>query len=181
MTVLCTISLFAQNYSKGDSQINLGIGFSGYYGTSSIYSTKIPPIELQYENFISDKISIGGFVGYSSSTYEINYASYPGNYKSTGSTNYLMFGGMGNYHFIDQDKFNAYAGAKLGYINVSSNDDSTYANEYFSQDYSGSLDTSGLLFGAHLGGRYFVSENIALNAELGYGIALIKVGVSFNF
>ena len=168
LMVLTTSVFYAQNFSEGSSVVNLGIGFASYVGSGTGYKTTVPPVEAQYEYFVTDQISVGGFIGYTSSEFTVlNDVKY--------SYSYLMFGGLGNYHFYDKDKFDAYAGLKIGYNNVSAKlkgiEDSqlTFAT-----------DASGILYGAQIGGRYFFTDNIAGHLELGYGISAVKVGVSIK-
>ncbi len=161
----------AQNFSEGDSAINFGLGIGGYYATGTGYSTTIPPLEIQYEKFIKDNISVGGFLGYQSASYKYTY--WDETYKWTYS--YTFIGGFGNYHFYDQDKLEAYAGVRLGYLIFNE----TASSSVSGLDYSAS-DGSGLVFGAHAGGRYFFNEKFAVNAEVGYGISLLKVGITYK-
>ncbi len=87
-----------------------------------------------------------------------------------------MFGALGNYHFYDNDKFDAYGGLRLGY------DHGSVKSVGVSDDYISVIEGSGssVLFGAQIGGRYFFTETIAGHLELGYGISAVKVGVTFK-
>lgn len=71
----------------------------------------LPPISLSYEKAVTDKISVGGIVGYSSSQY--NYGFGGSSYKWKYS--YLFIGLRGNYNFATTEKFDPYAGLTLGY------------------------------------------------------------------
>ncbi len=172
LMVLSTSVFYAQNFSEGSSAVNVGIGFASYVGTGTGYSTTIPPIEGQYEYFVTDQISVGGFFGYTAAEYRA--VDWTGNDKYKYS--YMIFGALGNYHFYDNDKFDAYGGLKLGYNNVSSK----YTGVDQSGVYLSETSSSGMLFGAQIGGRYFFTENIAGHLELGYGISAVKVGVTFK-
>lgn len=166
----------AQQLNEENSMINIGVGLSSYFASGTGYSTTLPPVEGSYEYMITENISIGGFVGVFSSEYGTNFDLA---YNFSSKFSYIHAGGLGNYHFVNDDKFNAYVGARLGYVNVSTSSDS---NDNELDDLLNDLDytASGLLYGIQLGGRYFISEKIAINAELGYGISVLKVGVTFK-
>ena len=91
-------------------------------------------------------------------------------------TSYWSSGILGNYHLVNNNQFNAYIGLKLGYtISNNSGYGSTTLLNYL-EGFS-----SGFLFGAQVGGRYFFSEHIAVNVELGYGVAIASGGLTFVF
>jgi len=165
MLFVGTSNLFAQ-IEKNQSILNLGLGVNSFYVSSSGFNTTLPPIEGSFEYMTSDVISVGGFIGAYQSEFDYGFGS-------TTKFNYLSIGGLSNYHFVNDEKFNAYAGIRLGYLGFNAN----YEDDFFS-----SLDfkASGVLFGIQLGARYFFSQTIAANAEIGYGIALLNIGVSFK-
>ncbi|MDP2364427.1 MAG: hypothetical protein Q8M94_11750, partial [Ignavibacteria bacterium] len=84
LSVVLLISLFAtvssaQVYKKGVNNLNAGIsigGFAGGYGTSDF-----PPISLGLQFGIHEKISVGGIVGYSSSSYDYGYNDWSWTYR----------------------------------------------------------------------------------------------------
>ena len=152
---------FSQVYQKGDKLLNAGIGLGTYgYGGLGFGGS--------LEFGVTDAISVGPLVGYSSTSE--GYLGL-GNYKF--ST--LTIGARGSYHLsdllkINSDKIDLYAGLGLGYHNFHSN----YSG------YSGSYG-SGITFLAHLGGRYYLSDNIGIFAELGSGFSTLHAGVAFKF
>lgn len=166
----------AQQLSEGNSMINLGIGLGSNFASGTGYNTTIPPIEGTYEYMITENISVGVFAGAYGSEYETNFDLA---YNFSSKFSYVHGGALGNYHFVNDDKFNAYAGIKLGYVSVSTSTDSNddYLNELLKTlDYT----DSGIIYGVQLGGRYFISEKFAINAELGYGVSTLKIGVTFK-
>lgn len=165
--LLVTILSNAQNFSQGNSSFNIGLGLGSVLNESG-YKTTFPPLEAQYEYFINDNLSVGGTIAYAAAKNEDS--SYGYNYTMTVSN--FIFGGICNYQLYDNDKLNAYIGGKLAYDKVTVKTDSS------SLGFHESAPESDILFGAQIGGRYFISDNMALNAELGYGIAIFKIGVS---
>jgi len=144
--------IFAQSpISKGESQINIGLGLSSW-GI---------PIYGGFDYCIYKDITVGG---------EASFRSYSEfGYNST----VLGISGNGNYHFNSileiPTKYDFYAGLNVGlYIwNLPSN-------------YPGS-HTSGLGAGMQVGGRYYFTNRISANLEFGGGaVSNGKIGISFK-
>lgn len=166
--LLCVINYnqASAQLNESDSFINLSIGLGTYYGSG--LKTTLPALEGSYEYMVSEVISVGGFLGAYGAKYE-----YSNNAEI--KYNYLHFGGLANYHFVNDETFNVYAGLRLGYVNSNTKSEFDFGNGSSISDFR----SSGFLFAAQIGGRYYLSENLALNAELGYGISVFKVGVTF--
>jgi len=143
--VFTAVSYFsnAQVITKGESQINAGIGLSGW-GI---------PVYANYEYGFSDVIS-GGVEG-SYRSFSENYSN--SNYKYT----VLGVGAFANYHANEllsiPESWDVYAGATLGYYII--NVDSEYPSSY----------GSGLSFGGQIGARYYFSDKMGVNLELNGG------------
>ncbi|MEO7177154.1 MAG: hypothetical protein ABI002_15315 [Saprospiraceae bacterium] len=157
----------AQNFDGHNIDLGVGIGLgSPYaYGTSVI-----PPIFAQIDFGIADKISVGGMVGYSTSKY--GYTSYNWRYS------YILIGARGNYHWGKHlpklpEKLDLYAGLNLGYYIVNVNYDG----------FGGTIDdgvNNSIFLGGQVGGRWFFKPNMAAFAEVGAGIAYLKIGIDFR-
>lgn len=168
----------AQNtFAKGDKVVNVGIGLGSTLHTGSGYSTKIPPITGSFEMCIIDELfdsksslGVGGYVGYGSSEYKYSIGNTSEfKYKYTD----FIIGVRGALHYQLVDKLDTYAGLALGYDIVSGSTSGAY------DGYSASA--SGIDFGAFLGARYYFTDNFAAMAELGYDIAIFKIGVAYKF
>jgi hypothetical protein len=167
-----SVGVNAQNtFSKGDNNINLGVGIGSTLGGTG-YATSTPPLSISYErgiidNLFDDKSSLGlgAYLGYASNKWSAaNYY-----WKN----NYTIFGVRGALHYQLVDRLDTYAGLMLGYESISSS---------VSGEGSGVAPvSSGLGLSLFLGGRYYFSDNIGAFAELGYGIAYLQLGVSFKF
>lgn len=166
---MVSLSFFAsaQNFDGNNIDVAAGIGLGSYYTTGT---SLIPPIWAQADFGVADKISVGGMLGFTTSKYGV--LSY--NWRYT----YTLIGARGNYHWGKHlsslpDKLDLYAGINLGYYILKVN----YG------DYAGSLKSdagSSLFYGAQVGGRWFFKDNLAAIAELGYGIAYLRVGIDFR-
>lgn len=115
------------------------------------------PIQISYERGIVDgllssgKGSIG--VGGALGTYT----------ASLFSSSFI--GAKGSFHYEFAPKWDTYAGLFLG-ANVVNNQ-SQWNFAFGSQ--------------IHLGTRYYFAPNFAVNAEIGYGVSLINIGLTYRF
>ncbi|MDR1632550.1 MAG: hypothetical protein LBR97_06690 [Dysgonamonadaceae bacterium] len=166
------LGMNAQLFSKGDRVINLGIGVPSYLGGNG-YETKLPLISGSFDYGLFDglleekaAIGVGGYLGYTANRFK-----YAGNQGYDFS--YLIIGPRASFHYNFVDKLDTYAGLLLGCNIVSS---SSYGNPGPKPD-----NGSRLIPALYFGGRYFLTDNIAGFAEIGFGISLIDVGVSFKF
>ena len=154
-------AVYAQSYEKGNKLLNVGLGL-GTYGAGGL------GFGGSFEVGIHPAISVGVLAGYSGRS----------NYLGSGARwSVLTLGVRGSYHLgellkLNDDKIDIYAGLGLGYRNVSWG----YTGTLYS-DNSG----SGILPLAHIGGRYYFSNNMAAYAELGSGFGALQAGISFKF
>ncbi len=164
-----TMNAFAQApYNKGDKlgTIGIGYGFAGIYG-----STTVPPISVGFQYGLEDKISIGGLIGYTSSSYD--YGTWLGtDYSWTYS--YILIAARGEYHFLENsENLDGYGGVTLGYAITSVSEPTGFYGTY-------AAGASYLVAGVHVGLRYFFNPNIAIFGEVGYGVGYITAGAAFK-
>ena len=145
-----TFSLQAQERNP-IANVQLGIG-----GKIQGTEIKTPALYASYEYFVMDNLSIGGLVGYSTLT--IKSSDLFGDDEDINNTNFVL-GGLMNYYFYENETFEFYSHLSIGY---------------------GSELTGGFLYQIGAGGRYKLSDSLYLNSELGIGLSLLKVGVSFH-
>ncbi len=154
-------------YEKGQIDANLGVGFGGSFATGSI---SLPPVSFSLDFGINENISLGGYVGYSASNED--FAGFGANYSW--KYTYIIVGVRGAYHIDLVDKMDTYGGLMLGY-NVAT------------VKYEGpgaapvSPSVGGIAYSAFVGARYHFGDSFGVFGELGYGIALLNVGVTMKF
>lgn len=165
----------AQIYEEGRGQLNVGIGLGSNLAGSG-FSTTIPPIGISYEHGFHEHISGGGYVGYSGANQELT--TFGGTWKWNYS--YIVIGARASWHFdfLDTDKFDPYAGVMLGY-NIASVSVEKPAG-YTGPDIA-AASAGGVVIGGHLGMRYHFNEKLGAFAELGYGIAVLQLGITAKF
>lgn len=155
-------------YIKGDVLLNAGIGLGYYHAGGGV------PVLLSAEFSVSDVVSVGPYLGYTSWSY--NYGFFGNQYRYRYS--FFDIGVRGSYHFselfeIRDEKVDVYGGLFLGFL-VSS-----YSGDDFGGDYSDPY-AGGLRLGIHAGARYYFSPSVAGYGELGYGIAPLSLGLTFK-
>ena len=164
LAVLLTTSFrgFSQAYKQGDKLLNATIGLN------SAYSRGLP-IGASFEVGVTDAISVGGSLDYTS----FKYSGLDYGYK------FIYFGARGSYHVnellkINSDKIDVYGGLGLGYYSASYSGPS---GSLYTGAYGGSIYFTGFV-----GGRYYFSDNIGAVLELGGGgVSNVKAGLTFKF
>jgi hypothetical protein len=161
LCILTHTNVHAQ-YTKGSNLLNVGIGLGalGYGGL---------PIGASFEHGFTDKISAGGFFDYLQ--YNSGYLTYKYSWRI------MYFGARGSYHLneilkLDNEKIDVYAGLGIGYQTFGTSDN-------LASGYSGYSNR--VFLNAHAGARYYFSNSMAAFGELGYGVAALKLGLTFKF
>jgi hypothetical protein len=169
LVIIVSLSFSQIAYKKGDQVVNLGIGlggFAGAYGTGGIAITG------GYEYGVNENISLGGVIGYSSSSDDY--------FDGTAKYTYFLIGARGAYHYdlFHNPNIDTYGGILLGYNIVSSS--WTWNDGYSGYGYSFSASSSYLEYGLFVGGRYYFDPHWAVQAELGYGLGILNIGVAYK-
>ncbi len=179
--VSATTIVQSQPFVKGSSVVSAGIGFGSSFGGFAT-SSETPGLSVQYEKGMwaidgPGIISLGGYVGYKSFKHSNQYtAQYTYNQKWS----YTIIGVRSAYHYngIKSDEFDVYGGLMLSYNILSySYQDNNPSGVKFN---SGSFG-SAMGFSIYFGGRYFFAKNFAAQAELGYGVNFLNLGLAYKF
>jgi hypothetical protein len=160
----------AQLFAKGDKVINLGIGVPVFLNGSG-YETRLPLVSGSFDYGILDdlidgkaSIGVGGYLGHTANRFK-----YVGNYEYDFS--YLLIGPRASFHYHLIDELDTYGGLMFGYNIVSSSGNGQFKPNNHSR----------FMSALYIGARYYFAGNISAFAEIGYGISLIEVGLSFKF
>jgi hypothetical protein len=168
VALIFSSTAFAQGYNQNGKALNIGAGL----GFSVEGDATIPPVSIGLQFGLTDKISVGGIVGYAGSKYDFGFfgKSYEWKYS------YIIIGARGEYHFMEPgDKLDAYGGATVGYNVVSVTEPS---NLGFGVTYSAA--SSAVLIGFHVGARYAIGNSWGVFGELGYGLGYATAGAFFR-
>lgn len=198
---LAAVNANAQANSQGNFIVdayygapNLGKSFyksiEDANGTKNFKATGVGPMGIRAEYMVGDRIGVGFDVIYNSNnvTYTAVDSTYNGNTDTWTATNYeykrtmnrLRIQARFNYHFdVSNPNLDAYLGVGAG------------SNSRFRKYYENGnevLDTfegSGALipvsFRICTGMRYYFTENVGVNAEIGLGGPLVSAGLSLRF
>lgn len=144
-------------YEKGDKIGQIGVGLGSGIGL---------PISLGYEVGITEKISIGGTVGFASHSTPV--------FADKISVMYIPVGLKGAYHFYVTDKIDAYGGAVLGYLVATA----SYPDNFNWPK----TNYSSVMYGGYAGGRYYFTPSLGVFAEVGYtSLGYLSAGLSYKF
>ena len=198
--MLVATTIFSGNVkAQGEGSIIV----DGYYGYGSFYNavfkalvssdalnskfTGVGPLGVRGEYMISDKIGFGLDIAYNSSaiTYTETNSYFDNNFNLVEETydatlKTAKFGIMPtfNFHFVNNDSFDAYFMVGIGYGNRTFTAESDYAG-YVSPEYSAPISIASRL---GVGMRYYFTQNIGLNFGMGLGQGgLLNGGISARF
>lgn len=145
---------------EGTIDINAGIGIGhNLTGSGGL------PINVAVDYGINENISVGGYLGFLSSKQDFG----AGTWKYSN----IIIGGRGTYHHPLVGGIDTYAGAILGYNIVS-------AKWSGNQNNPVNASASGIIYNAFVGARYHFSDNLGAYGELGFGIAILQLGITYR-
>lgn len=162
--LLGLISMFgmmnAQRVQKGEAQVNIGLGVANGWGM---------PVYAGLDYGIHNDITVGA-------EFSMATENYSGDIKGR----WIGAGINGNYHFNTlfkiPNKWDVYAGATLAY--------NSFSYRYNGSDYDYiSGEASGVGFAGQAGARYYFTDHLAVNVEVGGGTVASggKIGLSYKF
>lgn len=168
--LVALLAFSAQNamaqYQQGDKLLNVGIGLGGYYNYGGYYGGSYgggggATLGGSFEYGFTDQISAGAQIDFYSRNYgRFRFSSIPIALRGSYHVNELLN--------LNNEQIDLYGGLQLGYVVESTNLGGDYRN-------------GRSLFGVHIGGRYYFKPNLGAFAEVGYGVAAVKLGVAFKF
>lgn len=166
-------------FDVGDKVASLSVGIGGNYVSSTSQS---PALGLGYEQGVTDLgpgvLGLGGYLGYKSLAYKHRFMTYEYDWRYT----YLILGFRGSWHYNEwhgNDRLDTYGGLMLSYNIVNWKDHTVYPSGAIAVS-SGSA-SSGIGLTGFLGTRYYFNDNLGVQAELGYGVAILNLGLAYKF
>lgn len=173
MVVAFALLSFNANAQVDEGQIDMNLGF-GLLTFGATGDVGVPPLSFSLDYAIKDNITVGGFLGYYSSSQEV--PSFGGNYVFKYS--YTIVAARGTYHYPLVDELDTYGSVLLGYIvGNSSVEIPNGANPAFTPP---AASVGGVAYGFSVGARYHFTDNLGAFAELGYGISLLNLGLTYK-
>ena len=199
---LSTSNVSAQALEQGNVSIDVYYGFPNLYASiftalysdgseANLSSGGIGPVGIRGEYMVADKFGIGVDVAFSNAQVGYDYESTvlnpstniyePVTYRDEFQTSKISAILTFNYHFLDSDKVDFYAMAGAGYKNRNFKLTSTDpAFDEAAANVSVTLIPVAIRIG--LGVRYFFTDNLGINVQLGFGhSAIINGGLALKF
>ena len=200
-TLICLFAVETANtqtncISQGKSLIDV------YYGFPNLYSTIIEqgynnnfdltrglrpnyansffgPVGVKYERMITDQLGIGLNVFYANTIIQWSDEIY--NYKSNISR--LRVAVTGNWHFATTAKFDPYCMAHIGYANYNYKFDQVSKFDSIPPIHP-KPDIQFMIpiaLRVGIGARYFFTDKLGVNAEIGLGGIFLTAGISYKW
>lgn len=168
-------------FDKGSFNLNLGYGLVPTFVADGGISN-VPPINLRLGYAITENFNLSGYFGYSATTSKSNL--YSDGLVTEFQNDFLMIGIRGEIRSRRSERFDLYGGFMLGYNQPFVNEVAVGSGEAIVRDPKGprrfNEPTGQLLYSGFIGGTMYATRNIGLFAEVGYGISLANLGVSFK-
>ncbi len=178
-------SLTAQSTFSHPGKITAraGIGVVPTY-VGSHAEANVPPVSIQLGYQLSKKFSLSAFAGYSSIT------SSPRVF-SDGLVTYIenksmMAGLRTEFKHELSERLDIFGGSLLGFNYAQVEEFNSATNQSFSRSadaptpYDPNPAKGQFLYSAFVGADYFLTKNIGVYGEIGYGISLASIGLTFN-
>lgn len=174
-------SVNAQAFEAGTNVISGGIGIGSSLASGFTYGSQSPGFSLGYDRGIWEAgpgvISLGGYLGLKTFKYGfVDNNGFAYSYK----WNYTIIGVRGAYHFtgLQVENLDLYAGVMIAYDNLNFKYTDNAGVSYTTN--AGSYN-SGLGVSIFAGARYYFAGNLAVFGELGYGVSILGIGLSYKF
>jgi hypothetical protein len=181
--VISTVSVKAQSnsqtYEVGTNVISGGLGLGSSIAGGYTYGSQTPGISLQFEHGFWEAgpgvISLGAYLGYKG--YKYSFSDGTG-YSVTEKWNYTIIGARGAYHFtgVNVENLDLYAGVMLSYDNLSFSYSNSQGGTYAGSSYGSSVELS-----PFAGAKYYFAGDLGGFAELGFGVSIFSIGLSYKF
>jgi hypothetical protein len=173
IAVTTSVAVNAQEstFVEGDNIVGVSIGFGGYYRGLGAWDNvrRVPALTLYYDaclfdNLFDEKSSlgIGGILGYASAKV-----------KDSWKSSHIVIGARSALHYALVNKLDTYAGVMLGY--------DIYSWKWIGIDMGNAVAGGGFDYSLFLGARYYLTDNFAGFAEIGYGTAILNLGLNLKF
>lgn len=141
----------------------------------------IPPLSLGAEYRLSEQFSLGAMIGYSASQSRVHH--YPGGLRARWKNQTTLFSIRPAVHINRLDNWDFYGGFSLGFqvVNLQGTSNAADGSLREIEEQMGIYhNTTYATFSGFTGVRRVVSPRLTVNGELGFGVSLLTVGVSYR-
>lgn len=183
--LIVSSTLYAQSpfIKPGKFSIRAGVGVvPTYFGDKA--ETNTPPVQMQLGYSFGKKFSLNAFAGYSSATTTSRIFS---DGLATHLTNKSLLTGLrGELRHEVSNRVEMYGGGLFGYNRSFIKEYNTATGEEFQRElnaptpYNPNAPKGQFLYAGFVGANYFVTKNVGVYGEIGYGISLANFGLTFR-
>ena len=186
LTFLTLATVNAQNsvFKKGNFNASVGIGLLPTYFADKA-KVNVLPLSTRIGYNFTDNFNLSLYAGFSSYTSRLS-EDFDGNLRQY-DNDFLSIGLRGELHAAKTEKWDIYGGFMIGY-------NKAFVNEtiFNPDDMESPIDAptdrpttfkpqgSKVLFSGFIGATYFVKPKLGIFGELGYGVSLVNLGVTFK-
>ena len=186
LTFLTLATVNAQNsvFKKGNFNASVGIGLLPTYFADKA-KVNVLPLSTRIGYNFTDNFNLSLYAGFSSYTSRLS-EDFDGNLRQY-DNDFLSLGLRGELHAAKTEKWDIYGGFMIGY-------NKAFVNEtiFNPDDMESPIDAptdrpttfkpqgSKVLFSGFIGATYFVKPKLGIFGELGYGVSLVNLGVTFK-
>ena len=149
-------------------------------------SINVPPVSLNVAYKATEKFSVSAFAAYSSTTSpQLKYNDGSANIFNS---QMLIVGIRPAVHFVNLEKWDVYGGFSFAYNVPMVDVQNTPSDEPLYGDNKPDTPTpsfyreaeNNFTYSGFVGATYFVKNNIGIFGEVGYGISLLNLGVTYK-
>lgn len=177
LVLFCSQTTFAQQWKKQRSNVDFRVGLLPTFSKDD-GEVKVLPLSLNYDYRIAEKISVGAYLGYSVT--ETSRQEISDGMIAQWRNRFTIIGIRAAAHTNAFDDWDVYGGFSVGYnltrLETLAGDASEIRKHKKLPESSGRVTMSGFV-----GARYALTDQVGISGEIGFGISLASLGVSYKF
>ena len=177
LLIITSQTSFAQQWKKQRSNVDFRVGLLPTFSKDD-GEVKVLPLSLNYDYRIAEKISLGAFLGYSVTETERQEIS--DGMIAQWRNRLTIIGIRAAAHTNKFEDWDIYGGFSIGYnltrLETLAGDAAEIRKHKKLPESSGKMTMSGFI-----GGRYSLTDQVGISGEIGFGISLASIGVSYKF
>ncbi len=175
--------LNAQNsiFKKGSLNFSVGYGIVPTF-VADEGSVDIPPLSARIGYVLNELLNLSGYFGYSASSSKPHL--FDDGILAQYQNDFMIFGLRGELHTSKSRKFYLYGGFMIGYnhpiVKEVTIGDGIEIDRVGTNGKPYQQPNGKILYTGFVGGTYAIQNNIGVFAELGYGISMMNIGLTFK-
>jgi len=176
-----TLNAQNQAFKKGNLNLSLGYGIIPTFINEG-GNVNMPPISARLGYAVTNNFNLAGYVGYSATTSKPEIIS--DGILSETRNDLVILGLRGEFHTNRDEKFDFYGGFMFGYnipmVEETSSNDGSKIIRNPDEPFKYPEAENNFIYSGFVGASYFFKPKMAAYAEVGYGISLVNLGLTFK-